>query len=117
MNEYDYYSPLFYAGVTIKSKVELPAGTRLIASKPDDGFSDDDDDGEKDDDEDEKDKFGPSAYAYVSDEEEVDSDESQNGPLEAEDPWGVSLQVLIVPRLRELIFVVGLSKKAVNSYS
>ena len=79
------------AGVNIKSNVVLPEGTRLVSTKHDDGFSDDVDVDKNEFDENE---FGTSAFAYVSDEEEeVDSDASVDGPLEAEDPWGQSLQV------------------------
>ena len=67
----------------------VPANTRLIATKPDDGFSDD----EADDDESAETAFGPSAFTYVSDEEELDSDASVDGPVKEHDPWGCSLQV------------------------
>jgi hypothetical protein len=65
----------------------VPENTRLIATKADDGFSDDEaDESSKTD---AQNAYGPSAFAYVSDEEEdLDSDASVDGPVKANDPWG-----------------------------
>jgi len=68
----------------------VPPETRLVSTKHDDGFSDDDDDGDVGKSESE---YGPSAFPYLSDDEDLDSDASEDGPLEDVDPWGVSIQV------------------------
>ena len=67
----------------------MPEGTRLVSSKPDDGFSDGDEN-------DADSEFGPKAFVYTSDDDDVDSDASENGPIETDDPWGLSLQVSLV---------------------
>ncbi len=81
-----------FLGVKIQTKTVVPENTRLIATKPDDGFSDDEaDESAKTD---AQNAYGPSAFAYVSDEEEdLDSDASVDGPVKANDPWGCALQV------------------------
>lgn len=64
----------------------MPEGTRLVSTKPDDGFSDNDAD-------DTDVGFGPAAFAYASDDDDADSEDNENGPIEGDDPWGLSLQV------------------------
>lgn len=76
-------------GVHIKPGAVVPPETRLVSTKHDDGFSDDDDDGDVGKSESE---YGPSAFPYLSDDEDLDSDASEDGPLEDVDPWGVSIQ-------------------------
>ena len=80
---------LLISGVHIKAKTVVPPETRLVSTKHDCGFSDDEEDGDGK----AESEYGPSAFAYVSDDEDLDSDASDDGPLEAVDPWGVSIQV------------------------
>jgi len=61
-----------------------------VSTKPDDGFSDDADSNSKGD---ADAQLGPKAFAYVSDDDDADSDVSENGPVATDDPWGLSLQV------------------------
>lgn len=67
----------------------MPEGTRLVSTKPDDGFSDGDEN-------DAESEFGPKAFVYTDDEDDADSDASENGPVEVDDPWGLSLQVSFI---------------------
>ena len=80
----------YIPGVHIKSGVVVEQKKRLVSTKHDNGFSDDEEDSGKVESE-----YGPAAFDYVSDDEDLDSDASEDGPSEAGDPWGVSLQVYV----------------------
>jgi len=89
--------------VVLKPETVLPEGTRLVSAKPDDGFSDDVNDAADDD------GLGPAAFAYASDDDDADSEDDDNGPVEAHDPWGLSLQVRDF-----LLFIGGRRQKSLS---